>query len=325
MEKIKNQKTKWWKSRGSMIYFAIIGICIIFSFLVPNFFSLVNLTSILTTMCFICILSLGVTFVLTTGEIDISIGAMMSVAPCTIAVMYQAGVHIVIAFICALLLTLLMGLGNGLVVSVCRVPSFIATLGMQGIAMGYTRIITGNKPIAMENEDILNVFGGTLGGIPKMILWMLVLLAAAYFILHKMQFGRNLHCVGDNRGAAEIYGLNVKRYVTMSFVLASGFVFFAGVIDMARSSFATVGAGESIVLNAIVASVIGGTSLAGGKGTAIGAFAGSFFLAIISNALFNMGFMPWVTNIIVGTVIIGILTVSGFMEKRSKEKAGLIA
>lgn len=321
--KVKNSgRSKWWKSRGSIIYLAIICIYIFFSFIVPNFFSLENLTSILTTMCFICILSLGVTFVLTTGEIDISVGAVMSVAPCTIAVMCQAGVPAIAAFICGLLFTLLLGFVNGFVVAVCGVPSFITTLGVQGVAMGFTRIITGNKPVAMNNETLLRIFGGKLGGVPKMIIWMLILLIVGYIILHKMQFGRNLHCIGDNKEAAKNYGLNVKFYYIMAFVLAAFFAFFAGVVDMARSSFANVGAGESIVLNAIVASVIGGTSLAGGKGTEIGAFTGALFLAIISTALFNMGFMPWVTNVIVGVIIIGILTFSGITEKRSIEKVG---
>lgn len=324
MTKKNSKKTKWWKSRESIIYLAIVCIYIFFSFIVPDFFSLVTLSSILTTMCFICILSLGVTFVLTIGEIDISIGAMMSVGPCLIAVMHQAGISIAVAFACGLVLTLLMGFLNGVIVSVCSVPSFITTLGMQGICMGFSRIVTRNKPVPMDNEALYAIFGGKIGSFPKMTIWMLILLLVAFIILHKMQFGRNLHCVGDNKEAAKNYGLSITFYYIMAFTLAALFAFFAGVIDLERAAFANVGAGENIVLNAIVASVIGGTSLAGGKGTMIGAFAGSFFLAIISTALFNLGFMPWVTNVIVGLVIIGILTFSGVSERRSKEKAGLV-
>lgn len=308
---------KW---RSAIIYFGIIGMVLLFSLTVPNFFSATNLVTVLVSMTLICVLSLGVTFVLTIGEIDISIGAAMSVAPCTMVVLSRSGLSIWLSLLIGFVLVLFLGFLNGLLVSRFSMPSFIATLSTQGIAMGYTRIMTGNKPAAMDSQTIKDLFGGELMSIPKMILWMIILILVCYFILHRMQFGKNIHCVGDNKEASKMYGLNVNRYIIASFMCSSLFVFFAGLLDVARTSFAVAGSGETLVLNAIVASVIGGTSLQGGRGTVIGATAGSFFLALLSNALFSLGLMPWVTNIVIGSVIIIILTVSGLIDKRNMEK-----
>lgn len=308
---------KRWKD--GIIYVAVVLMIIIFSLLVPNFFSSANWVAILTSMVLVTILTLGVTFVLTAGEIDISLGAMLSVTPAVLAVLLSKGMPLIIALILGVAATVVLGFLNGLVTIKFGVPSFISTLGTMGIAMGLSRIVTNNTPVVVDNDSIKLLFTGELFGIPKIVLWMFVLIAISYFLLHKTRYGRNLHCVGDNREAAHMYGINVTRTVIIAFVIASLFAGFAGILELARSSYASPGIGEPIMLNAIVASVIGGTSLQGGKGNIIGAFIGALFLIIISNALFSLGMPPWISNIIIGGVIITILTSSGLMDKRKHE------
>ena len=305
--------------KNAMMYISTIVIVILFSLLIPNYLSVINLKTILITMATICILAVGVTFVLVTAEIDISTGAILSIPTVVLAVLLRSGFPLIVSLVLGLALTLLMGYLNGAITARIGLPSFITTLGTSGMAMGLSRIISGNTAIGVKNDFILNTFGKELFGIPKMILWMFLLTAVGYFILHKTRLGRNLQCVGDNREAAFLYGINVKKTVIMGFVICSVYVFFAGMMMLARTTFATPGEGESLVLSAIVASVIGGTSIQGGKGSIFGAFFGAFFLAVITNGLFSLKFPSWTSNIIIGIIVIIVLTISSLREKIERE------
>lgn len=309
------------KLRSGIMYIAIAVIVILFSLTIPGFFSLANALAVLTSMAVICVMGLGVTFVLTAGEIDISTGAILSLPSCIMAVLLRAGFPLMAALVIALAVTLILGFLNGLITVRIGLPSFITTLGISGLAMGMTRTVTSNTPVKVQNKLILNVFGNELFGIPLIILWMILLTAVAYFILHKTKFGRSIHCVGDNREAALLYGINVKRTIISAFVVCVIFCIFAGFLQLGRSTYASAGIGESLVLNAIVAPVIGGTSISGGKGSIIGTFVGAVFLTVISNGLFILAFPPWLSNIIIGIIVIVVLTVSGLLEKREREIA----
>lgn len=307
------------KLRNGMLYIAIITVAILFSIIAPGFFTVENLKAVLESMAVVCVMGLGVTFVLTIGEIDISNGAMLSVPACIMAVLLRAGAPLIISLGIGLISTLFLGFLNGFITIKVGLPSFITTLGVSGIAMGISRIVTASTPVAVKNELILNLFGKEMFGVPKIILWMFLLIVIGYFLLQKTRFGRNLHCIGDNREAAVLYGLNVRKNVIFAFVVCSIFVFVAGMLQLGRSSYAAPGAGETLVLNAIVASVIGGTSVQGGKSSIIGTFIGAIFLTLISNGLFMLATSPYITNIIIGFVIIVVLTANGLMEKRERE------
>jgi ribose/xylose/arabinose/galactoside ABC-type transport system permease subunit len=306
---------KW---REYIIYIASVCIFIFFSIVSPEFFSSGNLMAIFRSMVLVCILGIGITFVLTSGEIDLSIGALLAVSPCVFAVLLNNGLPLALSFFVALCVVLSFGILNGFVTERIGVPSFITTLGSMGIAMGLTRIVTGNSPVAVESNVILNVFSGDCCGFPKIIIWMVAILIISYFLLHTVKFGRNVQCIGDNRDAAFLYGINIKRTVIAAFVLNSFFVFLAGMLELGRSSHASPGSGEPLLLTAIAASVIGGTSLRGGKGSIIGTFVGAFFLTVIANGLFSLGFPPWTNDIIIGFVIISTLVLSGFLERADK-------
>jgi ribose/xylose/arabinose/galactoside ABC-type transport system permease subunit len=307
------------RTRGAILSIAIVAVVALFSLVSRDYFSVTNFRTVLESMALVCVMGLGVTFVLTTGEIDISNGAMLSVPACVMAVLLRSGSDAFIAIGIALAVTVLLGFINGFFTIRVGLPSFITTLGVSGIAMGMSRIVTSSAPVPVKNDFILQLFGQDLLGVPKIILWMLLLLTIGYFLLHRTRFGKNLHCIGDNREAATLYGINVRRDVIIAFIVCSIFVFFGGMLQMGRSSYASPGAGESLVLNAIVASVIGGTSVQGGKGSMIGTFTGAIFLTLISSGLFMLATSPYITNITIGVIIIAVLTVNGLIEKRNLE------
>ena len=308
-------RVRW---RDAAIYIVTIVTIALFAVLMPGFLSAANLRAVLISMVLVCTLGLGATFVITAGEIDISMGALLAVPSSIIAALLRADWPLWTAFTIALASTLFVGLLNGLLTTKLRIPSFVTTLGTMGIAMGLSRIITNNTPIPIQNKIILDIFGKEFFGIPKMVMWMFLLILVSYVVLHKLSLGRNIHCVGDNREAARLYGISTTRTVVYSFLFCAGFSFFAGILEVARSTFASAGIGEPLTLSAIVAAVIGGTSLQGGKGSIAGTFIGALFLTIISNGLFSEGLPPWISNIIIGGVIIITLTGSGLLEKRER-------
>lgn len=306
------------RARNALLYIAILIFCIIFSITAPGFFTWDNLKAILQSMAIVCVMGIGATFVLTIGEIDISTGALLSVGPCILAVMLRQGLPLLLCILVGVVAVLLLGALSGILNSLVGMPSFIATLGVSGIAMGFTRIVTKNIPVAVTSDRILNLFGREIGGLPRVILWMLMLLIAAYFILHKTRFGRNLHCIGDNREAALMYGVNIPLNIIFAFVVCAAFIFFAGMMEVCRSSYVSAGVGESLVLNSIVASVIGGTAVSGGRGNIPGTFTGAFFITVISNGLFLLAVNPFITNITIGAVILFVLTTKGIMDQREQ-------
>ncbi len=320
---ITNHKTK---NKGGnlqsiLLFSSIIVIGIVFGILIPDFFSLSTLSTIFITMAMTCVIALGTTFVLTSGEIDISMGAMLSVATVIVAVLARSGMPVGIAMLISAAVTIGLGFLNGFLTVKVGIPSFVATLGVNGVAMGLSRIISNNGSIKLEDETFLGTFGRKLGDseVQMIIIWLIALTIIAFIIFSKTRFGREVQCTGDNREAAFLYGINTNKTVILAFIVSAIFTFMAAMLMLARSGFASPGEGESYTLPAIVAAVVGGTSIRGGKGSIIGGFFGAFFLSIISNGLFLLKFNAWTANIITGIIIVIVLTISSLSEQRSRE------
>ncbi|MDP9751465.1 ABC transporter permease [Thermoanaerobacter pentosaceus] len=307
------------KKSKNLVYISIILILIFFTLIVPDFLSISNLVTILITMSIISILGMGVTFVLAAGEIDISTGALMSVPAVILGKLLSNGFSLWISLLVALLSALFIGFLNGFVTTKIGLPSFITTLGTSGISMGLSRVISNNTPILVQNKFISTIFAGSLLGVPKLVIWMFALAILGFVVLNKMQLGRNLQCIGDNREAAFSYGININRSITLAFMISSLYVFFAGILIVARTSYATPGVGESLVLSAIVAPVIGGNPIQGGKSNIINTLIGAFFLSLISNGLFALNFPSWTSNIVIGIVILVVLTINSLRQIYQRE------
>jgi len=302
-----------------LLYAAVIVFIIVFSILKPKFFSVKNLKSVLQSMAGLGVLGIGATFILTIGEIDISNGALMSVVPCFSAVMIQNGVSAWLSFAISILIVLSLGFLNGLMVTKIGLPSFICTFGVQGIAMGLTRIVTGNKSIKVTTEVVLRVFGGKTGGFPNGAFWMIAMVLLGWFILKITSFGRKLHCIGDNVEAAKMYGINVDRYKIYAYIASALFACVAGMIEAMRASFVQAGTGESMMMYSIVVALIGGTLMTGGKSNPIGTMIGAFFVTIIENGLFLVSISSYMQEIVVGIIILIVLSCNAIIENRMIE------
>ena len=323
MDGLKNQINRIKSSQVVLLLFSTLITVIIFSIASPGFFAFSSLTTILETVSIIMILSFGETFMLTAGEWDISVGAILSVPTVLTAVLLHNKVPLIIALIFAFILTVLLTFISAVLTVKVKIPSFIATLGVNGIAMGLSRIIGKNTSIKVENKTLLNVFGGQINigtfTFSTAIIWIIIMFVAALIILNRTKIGRNIQCVGDNRNAAILYGINVNKTVIIVFIINAIFIFIAAMLMLSRSTFATPGEGEAYTLSAIVASIIGGTSIQGGKGSIRGALLGTFFVGCISYGLFRLSVNAWSGGIITGVVIIIVLSISSLNQKRKRE------
>lgn len=313
---MKKQADRKRNSVNVLLYVGLIVFILVFWILKPKFLTYKNIKSILQSMSGLAILGIGATFILTVGEIDISNGAIMSIVPCFAAVFMENGMAPVPAFIIPILIVVVLGFMNGFIVAKIGLPSFISTFGVQGIAMGLTRIITGNKSFKMGVPEIVNLFGGKTNGFPNGAIWMIAMVLLGWFVLHFTSFGRKLHCVGDNAEAAKMYGINVANYKIFAYLIAAGFACMAGMVECMRASYVQAGTGESLMMYSIVVALIGGTLMTGGKSNPFGTLVGAFFVMVIQNGLFLISISSYMQEILVGIIILIVLSINAIIENR---------
>ena len=306
------------KNNDKLIYFIVIILILIFSVCIPGFFTAANFKSILISMFLLCIMSIGVSFVIMTGEFDISTGAVVSVMPIIYAVMAQKG-QPAAGLIIGAAATILIGLLSGYLTAYQEIPSFIATLGTSGIAMGLTRIVSNNASVIVKDEAILTLFGGKFLEVNAQIWWMLVMIVIGFVIIHRSPLGQKMKCVGNSKTAARIYGISTKKITLIAFVLCAVYMAVAGMCQMGYSGTAAPGCAENNVMSAIVAPIIGGASVSGGKLNLIGTVMGTLFLSIISNVLFIFSIPTFYGNAITGLIVIGVLSVASVLMKMNRQ------
>jgi ribose transport system permease protein len=288
---------------------SLVVIVVFFSFASSHFFTANNLISILTAATVVGILALGTTFVIITGGIDLSIGTGMVFCGVMAGVFLTywgwplwAGVAATILF------GALLGLVNGVNVSVLGIPPFIATLGMMLIAAGLSLVISGTKPIYFTEtpgfQDIMNL--SIVPGIrfPMGVAILLVMIVVAAVLLSRTIVGRYAFSIGSNEAATALSGVNVRRWKITVYTLSGLFVGLAGVLSSSRLSSAQPTGGMGLELEAIAAVVIGGTSLQGGKGSIVGTVIGALIMATLTNGLRIISVPQEWQSVAVGVVIL---------------------
>jgi ribose transport system permease protein len=294
---------------------ALLALFIVFSIASPNFLQFDNVVGILLATSVNGVLALGVTFVIITGGIDLSVGTVMTLS----AVM--TGVFVTVWHL-PLSLGILAGLAtggaagfvNGTIIARLRVPSFIATLGMLNIAKGLALVISGLKPIYFNDTPEFNrlAMGSIAAGIPLLEVpnAVLVLFGAAIvasLILTRTVLGRYAFALGSNEEATRLSGVNVARWKTAIYALAGVFSGLGGVLIAARLNSAQPSLGQGYELDAIAAAVIGGTSLSGGEGSIMGTVIGAFIISTLTNGLRIMSVpQEWQTVVTGGIVILAV-------------------
>lgn len=277
-----------------------------FSFASPNFLSWSNISGILLATAVTGIMALGATFVIATGGIDLSVGTGMTLCSVMTGVfLTHLGLPLPVGVLGGVLTGALIGLINGLNVSVLKIPPFIATLAMMMVAQGLSLIISGTKPIYFTDVEgfSLIALGRFLG--PPNAVWIFFLAAlVAGVLLGKAVIGRFALAIGSNEEATSISGVHVSRWKVGIYVLAGCFTGIAGVVMASRLNSAQPALGLGYELEAIAAVVIGGTSLRGGRGTILGTVIGALIMAVLTNGLRIMSIPQEWQKVAVGIVIL---------------------
>ncbi len=295
---------------------ALIVLFVVFSLASPNFLQFNNIVGILLATAVNGVLALGVTFVIITGGIDLSIGTVMTFAAVVTGVAITGwGLPIPLGVIAGLLAGGLAGLVNGLIIAKMKIPPFIATLGMLNVAKGLALVMSDLRPIYFNDTPIFNsiAMGSILGAvvpgftIPNAVLILFGAAIVASLILTKTVLGRYTFALGSNEEAARLSGVNVDTWKIAVYTLTGIFSGLAGVMIASRLNSAQPALGQGYELDAIAAAVIGGTSLSGGEGSILGTIIGAFIISTLTNGLRILSVpQEWQTVVTGGIVIIAV-------------------
>lgn len=286
----------------SVIILIVIGI--IASILSPNFLSLVNISNVIKQVAIAGIIACGMTFVILTGGIDLSVGSIVGLVGVLTAGIMAKTNNLVLSLFVGLIVGLLCGALNGLLISYFRIPAFIATLGTMLAYRGCVLVYTEGSPIPSRNPSFLFIGKGTIAGIPVPILILLALFLIAYYILQNTKFGREVYAIGGNKEAARLSGINVKSVEFRVYLLNGLLAAIASIVLISRLGSAQSTSGTGIEMDAIAAVILGGTSLSGGSGFILPTAIGALIMGIIDNVLTLLNFNPHATSIVKGIVII---------------------
>jgi ribose transport system permease protein len=298
--------------RGAIVYVGFVLIFVFFSITLRDsgFLTTENLLNILRQTAFVSIMAFGMTFALSAGEIDLSIGQVVALAAMVAAVLLR-DTNAPVAVVGGLLVGLVVGLANGLLTTRLRVPSFLITLGTAGIVGGLSRWITSLQPVPVLDNDYTFIFGsGNIGPFPTLFVWTIAALLVSHVVFRRTTFGRELLATGGNRTAARYSGINTTRIRIASLVICSFTAALAGLLYVGRLHSARYTLGETDLLTVIAAAVIGGTSMAGGRGSIIGALVGSLVMGVLNNGLILMGLSVTEQMIARGIIIIVAVALS---------------
>ena len=312
--------------REAGVGLTLILMCVIFAVIAPHFATLNNVKNIFTQISINTILAVGMTFVILTGGIDLSVGSVMALSTVACGSMMKTqllpeALAIFLAIGASLLVGMLCGLMNGYISERWKLPSFIVTLGMLNIARGVALFVTDARTLFSFPKSFLRFGSGTiLGGlIPLIFLVSLTLVALGQFVLSQTLFGRYILAIGNNEEAVRLSGHKTSLYKILVFAICGLTAGIAGVTYMARLTIANPILGTGFELNAIAAVIIGGTSLSGGKGSLIGTFFGACIMGVLTNGLILMGVGDFVRQIITGGVIIVAVILDFYRAKVSFE------
>lgn len=290
-------------------------ICVFASILSDSFLSVANLFNVIKQITVAGIVGCGMTFVILTGGIDLSVGSIVGLAGAIAAGIMASTGNAVLAVLAALGIGILCGAANGFFVAQCEIPPFIATLGMMTLLRGCVLVYTKGAPISIKVDAYKFIGKGVVAGIPVPVILLLILYLIAHYLLTQTSFGRNVYAFGGNREAARLSGIRVKYTEWMVYVFNGLMSGIAAIVLTARLGSAQSTSGEGIEMDAIAAVILGGTSLSGGSGFVLPTVVGAMIMGIIDNILTLMNVNPHATNIVKGAVVL----IAVLVDKKVKD------
>ncbi|MBX4264062.1 ABC transporter permease subunit [Clostridium estertheticum] len=283
---------------------ALAILCIIVSIISPTFLQVSNLRNLFTQISVNAVISLGMTFVILTGGIDLSVGSIVAIAGAVAAATIKNTGSIPLAILAALFTGVLVGFINGIIVAKGKVQAFVATLATQTVFRGVTYVFTGGNPISGLGNDFIRLTNSRILGIPVPVVITIIVFAICVYLLTQTRYGRYIYAVGGNEDSSRLSGISVNNVKNWAYIISGATAAIAGIIVTSRIGSAAPTAGNGYELDAIAAIVIGGANLVGGEGTIFGTIIGVLIIGVLSNGLNLMDVSAFYQTIVKGLVIL---------------------
>jgi ribose transport system permease protein len=303
-------------------FVGLIALCIVIAALEPKFLSAGNLAGVARQTAVITIMATGMTMVMVSGGIDLSVGSVMALASVIGAFTMVAGAPSMVGILAAVAAGVTCGLLNGTAVATLKIPPFIVTLGAMGIYRGVALLITDGKAVVGLPSGFGYLAEGNLMNlIPVPLVIVVIVALTIHFLLVNTKLGRYCYAIGSNIEAARYAGVRVSRYQILFYVILGALTGLAGAIESARLVTGQPTAGEGYELRVIAAVVIGGGSLSGGQGTVTGTIIGALIMGVLANGANLLGISSFAQQVVIGAVIVLAVTFDEFQRRRLEATA----
>lgn len=317
---MKNVYTKY--KRELLVLAAAAILCVVFTVINPRFMTWGNFLTVFQQMVLNGLLAVGIMFAIPTGGIDLSIGCTFAIVGIVVASICVSGINPIVAIIIGLAVGALLGFFNGFLVNNLKLQPFIATLGTMSLYRGIAYVVTGGVPVTNVPASFRNIFNGQFpGGIRYYVVVMVAVFIIAHIILSKTRTGDYLYSVGGNEEAAKLSGVNTKKTKYIAYIASGVCTAVAGMVMLASLGSAEATAGTGYETDAIAAAAIGGTSMAGGRGTAFGTFCGALLLAILKVGMVVISVDSFWQYVVTGLIIV----VASYFEFAKDDFAAFMA
>ncbi len=304
-----------------MVYIVFVIMFILFSAVLGDkgFLTQNNLVNVLRQTAMISIMAVAGTFVIASGQIDLTVGAVAAMSAMIVSIVLQKTDSIFLALVCGLTVGVISGLVNGILVTKFRIPAFLATMGMMSVIRGSAMWITNTAAVPIKNITFNKVFGiGDVGGISVLILWTILFYIIGIIVFNKTPFGRHTLAVGGNEVSAGYSGIKIDKIKIIVFLMSGVFAAFAGILYAGRMQAGRFSFGEGDEMSVIAAVVLGGTAMSGGTGSVVGALVGSILMGVINNALILAGLSSAQQTIVRGAIIVVAVILSNLSQKQKR-------
>lgn len=302
-----------------MVYIIFVAVFILFAIILSDegFLNPNNLINILRQTAMISIMAVAGTFVMAAGQIDLTVGSITAMTAMFVSLVIQSTNSILLAILVGLGFGCGVGFINGILVTKLKLPAFLATLGMMQIVRGGAMWITDTAAVPITNTTFNKVFGiGDVMGIPVLVLWTILFYIVGVLLFNKTAFGRHTLATGGNEMSAIYSGIKTARVKIIAFTMSGAFAAFAGMMYAGRMQAGRYSYGEGDEMSVIASVVLGGTSMAGGTGSVVGALFGSILMGILNNALILAGLSSAQQTMVKGAIIIIAVAISNLTQRK---------
>ena len=296
----------------------LILMCIAMTFISSHFLTLSNLTNVARQISINAIIAAGMTMVILTGGIDLSVGSIVCISGTLTAGAMIYGIPVILSIGIGMFVGMVAGIINGMFISYAKMPAFIVTLAMMEIPRGAALLYTGGYPLGGLPKEFTIIGRGAVLGIQTPILIMIIVYIITYIILNHLPIGRYIYSIGGNEEATRLSGIRVKRYKLFVYVFSGITSAISGIVLSSRLMSGQPNSGSGFELDAIAAVILGGTSIAGGKGHIWGTLIGAMILGVLNNGLNLLGVSPYAQKVLKGVIILLAVYISAYRQN-SKE------